>query len=283
MQAPNFLYQGYGRNRRGLFVPERLNKRLPTCIDFFAGAGGFSLGMKQAGFEVVAALDFDIHSMVTYLINLGAYPVQLYFAEPEDEERFAKHLEREMKAYKKKHGIDGLPFRSGSGWIKDHPDIPGTSHYLHGDIRKFSGAFIMEKLGVKPGEIDCIVGGPPCQGFSISGKRDIMDPRNSLVFEFADKILEIQPKTFVMENVPGILSMVTPEGLPVIDAFCLRLAKGGYGTHEALKRSLLATAGLGAAVKGSSHARRKTEGKQKKSLPARDAGGQQDIFGEGIA
>jgi DNA (cytosine-5)-methyltransferase 1 len=261
MQAPNFLYQDYSLNRRGFFVPERLAKRRPTCIDLFAGAGGFSLGMKQAGFEVVAALDFDIHCMVTYLVNLGAYPVQIHFAEPEDKDKFAKYLEKKMKKFQAKHSVDGLPFYSGSGWIKDYPDIPGTSNYFYGDIRKFSGAFIMEKLGVKPGEIDCIVGGPPCQGFSMSGKRDIMDPRNSLVFEFADKILEIQPKSFIMENVPGILSMVTPEGLPVIDAFSLRLAKGGYGTYEALKRSLLATAGLGAAVKGSSHARRKTEGK----------------------
>lgn len=51
-------------------------------------------------------------------------------------------------------------------------------------------------------------------------------------------ILEIQPKTFVMENVPGILSMVTPEGVPVIDAFCRVIADGGFSTYDALRRSL---------------------------------------------
>lgn len=266
---PNLLYGDYAPNRSGLYVPERLTKRHPTCIDFFCGAGGFSLGMIQGGFEVVAGVDFDVHCMITYLHNLGAYPVQIHFATPEDEEKVNKHMEKEAKKFSKKHGIDGLPCYSGGGWIKHNPDIPGVSHYFHGDIRKFSGKFIMEKLGVKPGEIDCVVGGPPCQGFSVAGKRDIMDPRNSLVFEFAEKILEIQPKTFVMENVPGIVSMVTPDGLPVIDAFCLMLSEGGYGTYEALKRSLACTAGLRAAVKGTSNKTKSESRKAKKKEPTK--------------
>lgn len=53
-------------------------------------------------------------------------------------------------------------------------------------------------------EIDLIVGGPPCQGFSHIGKRQLDDPRNSLVFEYVRLIKEIRPKYFVFENVPGI-------------------------------------------------------------------------------
>jgi len=77
-----------------------------------------------------------------------------------------------------------------------------------------------------------------------------MDPRNSLVFEFTRLVLEIQPRAMVMENVPGILSMVTPEGLPVVDSICRILEDGGFGQFDALRRSLLATSGAGAMLSG---------------------------------
>lgn len=51
-----------------------------------------------------------------------------------------------------------------------------------------------------------IIGGPPCQGFSHMGKRDISDPRNELVGAFFRIVMEARPKFFVMENVPGILT-----------------------------------------------------------------------------
>lgn len=66
-------------------------------------------------------------------------------------------------------------------------------------------------------EIDVIVGGPPCQGFSIAGKRDITDPRNSLFIEFLKYINYFKPKMFMMENVIGILSMKTNNNENVID------------------------------------------------------------------
>jgi DNA (cytosine-5)-methyltransferase 1 len=55
-------------------------------------------------------------------------------------------------------------------------------------------------------DIDLIAGGPPCQGFSHIGKRQLDDPRNSLVFEYLRIIKEIKPKYFIFENVPGIAS-----------------------------------------------------------------------------
>ncbi|MBE9176448.1 DNA cytosine methyltransferase [Synechocystis salina LEGE 06155] len=54
--------------------------------------------------------------------------------------------------------------------------------------------------------IDLIAGGPPCQGFSLMGKRQLDDPRNSLVFEYVRMIRAIKPKYFLFENVPGIQS-----------------------------------------------------------------------------
>lgn len=55
-------------------------------------------------------------------------------------------------------------------------------------------------------DIDVIIGGPPCQGFSTIGKRIVKDPRNELVFEFIRFVEVIQPKIFLMENVKGLLS-----------------------------------------------------------------------------
>lgn len=55
-------------------------------------------------------------------------------------------------------------------------------------------------------DIDIIIGGPPCQGFSTIGKRLVKDPRNELVFEFIRFVNVIQPKIFLMENVKGLLS-----------------------------------------------------------------------------
>lgn len=55
--------------------------------------------------------------------------------------------------------------------------------------------------------IDLIIGGPPCQGFSIAGKRDLNDERNSLYKSFLQFVDELRPSAFLMENVPNIMSM----------------------------------------------------------------------------
>jgi len=55
--------------------------------------------------------------------------------------------------------------------------------------------------------IHLVIGGPPCQGFSVAGKRDPDDPRNKLFYEFVRVVDEIQPWYVVLENVPGILTM----------------------------------------------------------------------------
>lgn len=224
----------------GLLVPIR---KRPTAIDLFSGCGGMSLGIIQAGFEVVAAVDWDVAAMQTYTVNLGSYPLNMHFITPEDRERMDEHLDGGVK----KKGIQAFPV-SGSGWISHHPDMPPVTHVWVGDIRKLTGAEILDTLGMKRGEVDLVCGGPPCQGFSRIGKQNVMDPRNSLVFEWTRMVLEIMPKTFMMENVPGMLNMVTPEGIPVIDALCRVLADGGFGTLDALKRSLTATSGAGIAT-----------------------------------
>lgn len=55
--------------------------------------------------------------------------------------------------------------------------------------------------------VDIIIGGPPCQGFSISGKRDVNDPRNKLYQSFVSYVEHFKPRAFVMENVPNLVAM----------------------------------------------------------------------------
>lgn len=55
--------------------------------------------------------------------------------------------------------------------------------------------------------IDVIIGGPPCQGFSIAGKRQVEDERNQLYKSFVEFVAHFKPKAFVLENVPNIFSM----------------------------------------------------------------------------
>jgi DNA (cytosine-5)-methyltransferase 1 len=74
--------------------------------------------------------------------------------------------------------------------------------------------------------IDLIVGGPPCQGFSIAGRRDTTDPRNSLFMEYVKYINYFKPKVILMENVMGILSMKTGKKENVID-----IILGQLGVH----------------------------------------------------
>lgn len=244
------LYPSYVECPSGLLLPEDIAQKrytpakLPVGIDLFSGCGGFSLGFIKGGFEVVAACEWECAAAETYMCNLSRYgELKIHFVEKADEERFEKYLNRSMKR-KAKKGVIDAPIMAGSGWIKHQPpSVPGVKHFFMGDIRKLPGDRILEAIGMKKGEVGCVFGGPPCQGFSTSGKRNVMDPRNSMVFEFARMVLDINPKTMVFENVPGITNMVTPEGVPVLDAFGRILEDGSFMTVDALKQSLLAQHG----------------------------------------
>lgn len=252
----------YQQQESGLLLPsKRQEYESPIAIDLFCGCGGFSLGMIEGGFQVVAGVDQDACAALTYLANLGAYPLDMNFVAAGDEAKFTKLLEKEMQMDRDDDVVQC--FISGQ---HRPPDRPGVEHFWLGDIRQLNGAQILDAIGVEVGEVDCVFGGPPCQGFSVAGKRQVLDPRNSLVFEFARMILEIRPKTFVMENVPGILSMVTPEGVPVIDAFCRVIADGGFSTYDALRKSLHQQAEAFGGIHQTSPAK-KTKRKKPKSDP----------------
>jgi DNA (cytosine-5)-methyltransferase 1 len=71
-------------------------------------------------------------------------------------------------------------------------------------VSQTSAQEIREQSAIGDRDIDVVFGGPPCQGFSLMGKRDLSDERNSLVFDFVRLVLDLQPKYFVLENVRGI-------------------------------------------------------------------------------
>ena len=71
-------------------------------------------------------------------------------------------------------------------------------------IAELSGDDIRRLAGLGDQQIDCVFGGPPCQGFSMIGHRVLADPRNSLVMDFVRLVAELDAKTFVFENVKGL-------------------------------------------------------------------------------
>lgn len=86
----------------------------------------------------------------------------------------------------------------------NHPDAIGDNR----PVEDVDPAKIRRKLGLAKGELDVLVGGPPCQGFSINApERFLDDPRNKLFRHYAKFVAEFQPKAFVFENVPGLLSI----------------------------------------------------------------------------
>lgn len=88
-------------------------------------------------------------------------------------------------------------------YSSNHPSVM----MYNKDIKDFSLDDLTRDLGVKKGDIDIIVGGPPCQAYSTVGKRLIDDPRGKLFQEYYRILKELRPKLFVFENVKGLLSM----------------------------------------------------------------------------
>ena len=79
------------------------------------------------------------------------------------------------------------------------------SNVLCADMSTLTGDDVSTLLGKK--NVDVIIGGPPCQGFSVAGKRIVDDERNKLYKGFVRMVAYFKPSAFVMENVPNILSI----------------------------------------------------------------------------
>lgn len=120
---------------------------------------------------------------------------------------------------------------------RNMPDVP----FMLADIGAISGSDILRRCGLHRGELDVLVGGPPCQGFSILGQRLLNDPRNRLFGDFIRLAGELRPRVAVIENVPGLATMHNGVLLREIgDAFrelgyridCAELLAAQYGVPQ---------------------------------------------------
>ena len=155
-------------------------------IDLFAGCGGFSLGMKNAGFKGVLAIERDKMAFETFSHNL---------------------LEGKNSHFQ---WPDWMPkkARTVENFLSKHKDR------------------ILELRG----SIDLLIGGPPCQGFSLVGQRNHSDPRNKLVNQYIKVVRSLEPKCLIMENVRGfnVVFSGTKSNLATSDKVRNSLEKLGY-------------------------------------------------------
>ena len=99
--------------------------------------------------------------------------------------------------------------------------------FLSNDIKEVSDEEIEELLKTHP-DIDLFAGGPPCQGFSLAGKRDVGDQRNTLFLYYLRIANKVRPKIILMENVRLLTSMKNPEGKLVKDEIINTFNEIGY-------------------------------------------------------
>ena len=133
-------------------------KNQHTVIDLFAGCGGLSLGLYQAGWKGLFAIEKNSFAFETLKYNL----------------------------------IDDKNHFDWPEWL------PQTNHDINEVLKKYS-----KQLRALRGKVDLVAGGPPCQGFSMAGKRIEDDVRNQLVFSYIEFIKLVQPKMILFENVKG--------------------------------------------------------------------------------
>lgn len=137
-------------------------------IDLYAGAGGLSLGLSEAGLRGLFAIEKNFDAFSTLKYNL---------------------------IDKRKHF--------------DWPEwLPQTNH----DIREVLINYKDELMALR-GTVDLIVGGPPCQGFSMAGVRDHSDIRNQLVYSYLDMVELVRPNYIFFENVTGFKVKFKYDGL----------------------------------------------------------------------
>ena len=111
-------------------------------------------------------------------------------------------------------------------WAVETLRANNSHEIIQADITTISTKeYITKTFKIRP---DVIIGGPPCQGFSIAGKGDPNDPRNTLFRYFVKWVSVLEPKVFVMENVAGLLSRKNSEGKNVIDIIKDAFSGVGY-------------------------------------------------------
>ena len=113
-----------------------------------------------------------------------------------------------------------------STYVSNFPSAKGITV----DLSRLSGCEIRQMAGLRSRQtIDVLFGGPPCQGFSLIGKRRMDDPRNQLLLEFARLVRELMPSYFVVENVAGLLA---GDARLFLESFLRRVRRAGFTIVE---------------------------------------------------
>jgi len=100
-----------------------------------------------------------------------------------------------------------LSVQAAETYQNRHKQLGHNVSYFQGDVNELKEPNKLKKfLGKDINNIDVVTGGPPCQGFSLAGKRNANDIRNKLIHSYIEVLAQVKPKYFVMENVLGILS-----------------------------------------------------------------------------
>lgn len=181
-----------------------------NTIDLFAGCGGLMDGFEQSGkFRTLACVEWE-----------------------------SAPCENLKKRLRDKWGYNN------SEEMVLRFDIQRTAELFCGWKDEVYGESAgLNNLVNKGGKVDLIIGGPPCQAYSIAGRirdengmRD--DYRNYLFESYVKVVKQYRPKAFVFENVPGILS-AKPGGVPIIDVICKTFDDAGYIVLSNLKKALL--------------------------------------------
>ncbi len=174
----------------------KLNKETYTFIDLFAGAGGLSEGFIRAGYEPIAHIEMD-HYACDSLRTRAAFH---YLNDNGQLNIYEEYLKN------KKEKTDGT-------WLWNK--VP--KHIIESVIQEAIGKETLPILFGKVDKlcngkkIDLIIGGPPCQAYSVAGRARLgrkieQDPRNDLYKFYVEFLKRYKPKMFVFENVLGILT-----------------------------------------------------------------------------
>jgi len=117
---------------------------------------------------------------------------------------------------------------------ENHPNTLALAE----DIKKVDFLNLLKKEKLETSEIKGVIGGPPCQGFSLVGNRIIDDPRNKLFKEFVKIVFMVKPAFFLMENVKGMLSAKNGIGEPVVEEIKKDFEDVGYKVSYSLLNAL---------------------------------------------
>jgi len=186
-------------------------EKAPTCISLFTGCGGIDVGFGNAGIQTRVMVEWSKDCCETLRANWHWSELQ----------------KRQKYRFKGSKAIPIGPLWKSKSEMKKcirwyHEPEPVI---INEDITKVSTENILYAANLKVGEAMVVAGGPPCQGFSTSGKRMINDPRNRLFKEFVRVVKEALPRMFFFENVPGLVSMAKGK---IIKQICEEFAVCGY-------------------------------------------------------